>query len=121
MDPRSRGLAFEKGMESVATRYPEDDEAQILYALVLITTAVPTDKTFAHQLKAAGILEPLFKKYPNHPGIAHYLIHTYDYTGLAEKGLPAARAYYTKLQALTADRDTERPELAQAAAFLAKQ
>jgi tetratricopeptide (TPR) repeat protein len=95
VDHRSRVLAFEKAMEGVATRYPEDDEAQILYALVLNATAVPTDKTFANQLKAAGILEPLFKKYPNHPGIAHYLIHTYDYAGLAEKGLPAARAYAT--------------------------
>lgn len=95
VDPRSRMLAFEKGMEGVAARYPEDDEAQILYALVLIATAVPTDKTFAHQLKAAGVLESLFKKYPNHPGIAHYLIHTYDYAGLAEKGLPAARVYAT--------------------------
>lgn len=95
VDHRSRVLAFEKAMAGVATRYPEDDEAQILYALVLNATAVPTDKTFAHQLKAAAILEPLFKKYPHHPGIAHYLIHTYDYAGLAEKGLPAARAYAT--------------------------
>jgi len=93
VDHRSRILAFEKGMADVATRYPEDVEAQILYALVLNATAVPTDKTFANQLQAAGILEPLFKKYPNHPGIAHYLIHTYDYAGLAERGLPAARAY----------------------------
>ena len=95
VDYRSRVLAFEKGMEGVATRYPEDDEAQILYALVLNMTAVPTDKTFAHQLKAASILEPLFKQHPHHPGIAHYLIHTYDYAGLAEKGLPAARVYAT--------------------------
>jgi tetratricopeptide (TPR) repeat protein len=93
VDHRSRMLAFEKGMEGVVTRYPEDDEAQILYALVLIASATPTDKTFAHQLKAAGLLEPSFKKYPHHPGIAHYLIHTYDYAGLEEKGLPAARAY----------------------------
>jgi hypothetical protein len=60
---------------------------------MLDATALPTDKTYANQLKAAGILEPLFKKYPNHPGVAHYLIHTYDYAALAEKGLPAARAY----------------------------
>ena len=80
-------------MEGVATRYQLDDEAQILYALVLNITALPTDKTFTNQLKAADILEPLFKKYPNHPGVAHYLIHTYDYAELAERGLPAARAY----------------------------
>jgi tetratricopeptide (TPR) repeat protein len=92
-DHRFRALAFEKAMEGVAARYPEDLEAQILYALVLGVNAQPTDKTFSNQLKAANILEPLFKKYPNHPGIAHYLIHTYDYAELAEKGLPAARAY----------------------------
>lgn len=90
---RPRALAFEKAMESVATKYPKDEEAQMLYALVLNITALPTDKTFANQLKAAAILEPLFKKYPNHPGVPHYLIHTYDYAELAEKGLPSARAY----------------------------
>lgn len=90
---RPRAVAFEKAMEGVAARYPQDMEAQILYALALNITALPTDKTFTNQLKAAGILEPLFTKYPNHPGVAHYLIHTYDYATLAEKGLPAARAY----------------------------
>jgi tetratricopeptide (TPR) repeat protein len=92
-DHRPRAVAFEKAMEAVAVRYPEDVEAQILYALVLDATAIPTDKTFANPLKAAGILEPLFKKYPKHPGVTHYLIHTYDYAELAEKALPAARAY----------------------------
>lgn len=90
---RSRALSLEKAMENLAAKYPGDDEAQILYALVLNVTAQPTDKTFANQLKAAAILEPLLKKYPNHPGVAHYLIHTYDYAELAEKGLPAARVY----------------------------
>jgi len=90
---RPRAVAFQKAMEGVAARYSKDDEAQILYALVLDATALPTDKTYANQVKAASILEPLFKKYPNHPGVAHYLIHTYDYSDLAEKGLPAARAY----------------------------
>jgi hypothetical protein len=92
-DHRTRALAFEKAMEGLVAKYPTDDEAQILYALVLNVTALPTDKTFANQLKAGAILEPLFKKYPNHPGVAHYLIHTYDYAELAERGLPAARAY----------------------------
>ncbi|SOD41926.1 tetratricopeptide repeat protein [Nitrosovibrio sp. Nv4] len=92
-DYRSRALAFQKAMEGVVARYPRDIEAQILYALLLNATALPTDKTFANQLRAADILEPLFKKYPNHPGIPHYLIHTYDYAKLAERGLPAARAY----------------------------
>ena len=90
---RLRAIAFENAMNEVAARYPKDDEAQILYALTLDATALPTDKSYANQLKAAAILEPLFKKYPDHPGVAHYLIHTYDYADLAEKGLPSARAY----------------------------
>jgi hypothetical protein len=92
-DYRQRALAFEKAVGGVAARYPEDREAQIFYALVLNATALPTDKTYANQLKAAAILEPMFRKYPDHPGVAHYLIHTYDYAALAEKGLPSARAY----------------------------
>lgn len=90
---RGRAVAFQKAMEGLAARYPEDDEAQILYALVLDATALPDDKAYANQLKAAEILEPMFRKYPDHPGVAHYLIHTYDYADLAEKGLPSARAY----------------------------
>jgi tetratricopeptide (TPR) repeat protein len=92
-DHRPRVVAYEKAMEALAARYPDDQEAQILYALALNATALPSDKTFANQLKAAAILEPLFVKYPNHPGVAHYLIHTYDYAELAEKGLPSARIY----------------------------
>ena len=92
-DHRTRAAAFEKAMEGLIAKYPGDDEAKLLYALVLNVTALPTDKTFANQLKAGAILEPLFRKYPNHPGVAHYLIHTYDYAELAERGLPAARAY----------------------------
>jgi len=93
IDHRTRVVEFEKAMEGVARRHPQDVEAQILYALALDATALPTDKTFANQLRAARILEPLLGKYPNHPGVAHYLIHTYDYAGLAHKGLPAARVY----------------------------
>ena len=85
-DYRTRVLAFEKAVEGLVAKYPTDDEAQILYALVLNVTALPTDKTFANQLKAGAILEPLFKKYPNHPGVAHYLVHTYDSAELAERG-----------------------------------
>lgn len=90
---RTRAQAFERSMGQVAARYPQDIEAQVLHALLLSVTAQPTDKTFANQLKAAGILEPLYEQYPDHPGIAHYLIHTYDYASLAEKGLPFARTY----------------------------
>src|SRR3990170_3311087 len=74
---RPRAVAFEKAMEDVAAQYPQDAEARILHALVLNITALPTDKTFANQFKPAGILEPLYKQYPNHPGVTHYLIHTY--------------------------------------------
>jgi len=88
---RPRVAAFEKAMGAVATCYPEDDEAKILHALLLDATALPADKTYANQLKAAALLEPLLSKYADHPGVAHYLIHTYDYTELAGKGLPAAR------------------------------
>ncbi|MBF7731549.1 hypothetical protein [Pseudomonas sp. N040] len=90
---RPRALAYEQAMAGVAAKYPDDVEAQILYALALNITALPTDKNFTNQLKAAAILEPLFTRYPEHPGAAHYLIHTYDYAALAEKGLPSARAY----------------------------
>ncbi len=90
---RARAVAFQKAMEALAERYSNDDEAKILNALLLDATALPTDKTFANQLKAAAILEPLFKKYPEHPGVAHYLIHTYDYAELADKGLTSARIY----------------------------
>jgi tetratricopeptide (TPR) repeat protein len=89
----ARARAFAVAVGAVADRYPNDDEAHILYALMLDATALPTDKTFANQHKAAQILEPLFTKYPDHPGVAHYLIHTYDYAELAQEGLPAARAY----------------------------
>ena len=92
-DYRTRSLAYEQAMERVAARHPDDDEAKLLHALALIVTALPSDKSFANQLEAAAILEPLFKKHPRHPGVAHYLIHNYDYSELAARGLPAARDY----------------------------
>jgi len=92
-DHRPRALAWEAAMEQVAQRYPEDDEAQIFYALALVANALASDKTFARQLKAGGILEPYFQSHPDHPGAAHYLIHAYDYTELVQRGLPAARRY----------------------------
>jgi tetratricopeptide (TPR) repeat protein len=88
---RMKSLA--DAFEVVAKRFPEDDEAQIFYAIYLTATQSPTDKTFADTLKAAQILEPQFKKHPNHPGVAHYLIHSYDYPPIAEKGLNAAKRY----------------------------
>jgi predicted Zn-dependent protease len=88
---RMKSLA--DAFEVVAKRFPKDDEAQIFYAIYLTATQSPADKSFADTLKAAQILEPQFKKHPDHPGVAHYLIHSYDYPPIAEKGLNAAKRY----------------------------
>jgi Tfp pilus assembly protein PilF len=93
VDHRTRVLAYLKAMEQLAQRYPDDDEAQIYYALALNVAASPADKTYANQLKGAAILEKIWTRQPEHPGIAHYLIHLYDTPALAEKGLAAARRY----------------------------
>ena len=87
---RARVLAYEKATEAVAAQNPGDTEARIFWALAIDQTALPTDKSFAQNLRAAEILEPLYKKMPNHPGLAHYIIHTYDVPALADKALPAA-------------------------------
>src|SRR2546421_2256940 len=93
VDHRTRVLAYLKAMEGVAQAYPNDDEAQILYAIELNVAAPPNDKTYAMQLKGAAILEPIFLRQPRHPGVAHYLIHLYDTPALAERGLDAAKRY----------------------------
>ena len=90
---RARTLAYEKGMERVVREFPGDMEARIFYALSVNQTALASDKQYSQQLKAAGILEPLFKEHPKHPGLAHYIIHAYDHPPLADKALPAARSY----------------------------
>jgi predicted Zn-dependent protease len=95
VDHRARAVAYEKAMEQLAARYPDDREAAIFYALALNATALATDKSYAQQLKAAAILEAVFREQPNHPGVAHYMIHSYDYPPIAEKGLGAARRYAT--------------------------
>lgn len=82
-----------KAMEQLARRYADDDEAQIHYALALNVAASPADKTYANQLKGAALLEPIFRRQPQHPGVAHYLIHLYDYPPIAAKGLDAAKRY----------------------------
>jgi tetratricopeptide (TPR) repeat protein len=92
-DQRTRTLAYEKAMEALAARYPDDAEARILYALALGQTALPTDKTYANQLRAAGLLELEFKTQPEHPGLAHYIIHSFDVPPLAPRALDAARRY----------------------------
>jgi hypothetical protein len=93
VDHRTRVLAYLKAMEQLAQRYPDDDEAQIYYALALNVAAPPADKTYANQLKGAAILEKIWLRQPEHPGVVHYLIHLYDTPALAEKGLAAARRY----------------------------
>src|SRR5437762_1543579 len=95
--PRERVVAYEKAMRTLHERYPDDVETQTFYALAVLAVgyANPTDTTLSNQLKAAAILEKLWTKNPNHPGIAHYLIHSYDYPALAERGLAAARSYGT--------------------------
>ena len=74
-------------------RFPDDVECQVFYALALIGTASPSDKTHANEKKAAALLEPLFQKHPQHPGIPHYLIHACDNSEMANRGLAAAQAY----------------------------
>lgn len=93
LDHRTRAVAYERAMERVHLRYPTDREAAVFYALALNATASPTDKTYVNQLKAATILEKMYAEQPNHPGVAHYLIHSYDYPPLANRALQAARSY----------------------------
>jgi tetratricopeptide (TPR) repeat protein len=93
LDHRTRAVAYEKAMEQVYLRYPEDREAAVFYALALDTTALPTDKTYANQKKAAEILNKVWKEEPNHPGVVHYLIHSDDSAQFAQAGLDAAICY----------------------------
>ncbi len=93
MDHDARARAYSDAMEKVYQKYPDDHEAAAFYALSLLASEPENDTTFANRKKAGPILEKLFAIEPNHPGIAHYLIHTYDKPKLAELGLPAARRY----------------------------
>ena len=93
LDHRTRALAYEKAMEQLQARYPDDREAAIFYALALQGTASPTDKTYTNQKKAGAILEKILPEQPDHPGVAHYIIHAYDYPPLAGRALDAARSY----------------------------
>jgi tetratricopeptide (TPR) repeat protein len=90
---QARLIAYRDAMEGVAAKYPDDREAQMFYALALAAAEEPTDKTYAARLKAGAILERLFREEPDHPGLAHYIIHTYDVPPLAGKALVAARRY----------------------------
>jgi len=93
IDHSSRELAYQKKMENIHKKYPDDSEAAIFYALALNSTANPADKQYQNQQKAGQILESIFPNQPNHPGIAHYIIHNYDNPILAHLALPTARKY----------------------------
>ncbi|MEO5984889.1 MAG: hypothetical protein ABIP80_05250 [Ferruginibacter sp.] len=93
VDHYNRCLSFEKAMEKIYREYPNDKEAAIFYALAIRATADPADKSFRNQRKAYDILTSLYPNEPDHPGIVHYIIHSYDYPELAELALPAARKY----------------------------
>src|SRR5438094_91023 len=93
VDHKTRAVAYEKAMEALAQKYPSDLEASIYYALALNTTLNPSDKTYANQLKAAGILEKVFAVQPEHPGVAPHLIHAHDFPPTAQTGQPPARPH----------------------------
>src|SRR5262249_24271472 len=90
---QARVIAYREAMAALAARYPDDTDASIFYALSLTASEDLNDKTYASRLKAGAILEPLFKRQPNHPGLAHYIIHSYDVPPLASPALDAARRY----------------------------
>ena len=89
----TRSQRYEQAMAELSRRYPDDKEAAIFYALALIEAVDHADKGYARQLKAGAILEPIDKEQPAHPGLAHYIIHTYDFEPLAERGVAAADKY----------------------------
>src|SRR6266516_6227528 len=89
----ARLLAYNGAMEQMTQRYPDDYEARAYYALTLQASAPKSDTTYANQLKSAALLEKLYEQNPQHPGVTHYLIHTYDFAPLAEKGIASARRY----------------------------
>jgi tetratricopeptide (TPR) repeat protein len=93
--PRDRVVAYEKAMQQLRDKYPDDFEVQTFYAFAVLGVgyATPNDTTLSKQLEAAGILEKLRKENPNHPGVVHYLIHAYDYPQLAQRGLASAQSY----------------------------
>jgi hypothetical protein len=88
-----RTRAYSEAMEKVYEQYPQDHEAAAFYGLSLLAAEPENDTTFVDRKKAAAVLEKVFAAEPNHPGIAHYLIHSYDKPQLAQMGLPAARRY----------------------------
>src|SRR5262245_6144057 len=97
-DKREQGQrlrAYADALKQIYSKYPDDPEAEIFYGYAVAALAPPTDKTYAYELKGAAILERAFARHPDHPGAAHYLIHAYDHTPIAARGLAAARRYAT--------------------------
>jgi hypothetical protein len=93
LSPLERAVKYQQAMGALSETEPKDTEGKILFALALDATADPKDKTFANQKRCGEILEPIFAQQPQHPGLAHYIIHCYDNPALAAQGLNAARAY----------------------------
>ena len=93
VDQRARQLAYRDAMAALAAKYTDDPEAAAFYALALAASADPADKTYVDQLKAGAILEKLWLSHPEHPGLAHYIIHAYDVPALAPRAVAAARRY----------------------------
>ena len=93
--PRDRVVAYENAMRRLYDKYPNDFEVAAFYAFAVLSTgyATPTDSTLTKQLESAALLEKLWQRNPNHPGVVHYLIHAYDYPQFAERALPAAKSY----------------------------
>src|SRR5467141_150965 len=93
VDVETRLRAYNKAMEEMAQRYPDDYEVQVVYALTLQASASKTDLTYANQLQSVAILEKLFAQNPQHPGVSHFIIHAYDFAPLADRGIAAAKRY----------------------------
>ncbi len=92
-DQPTRAVAYARAMGELVAKQPADTEAKIFYAIALVAAAPPTDKTYANQIKAGDLLEALWMKQPNHPGLAHYIIHAYDVPPLAGRAKKAAQRY----------------------------
>jgi tetratricopeptide (TPR) repeat protein len=93
VDVETRLRAYNKAMEQMAQRYPDDYEVQVVYALTLQASAAKTDVTYKNQLQSVAILEKLFEQNPQHPGVSHFIIHGYDFPLLADRGIAAAKRY----------------------------
>jgi hypothetical protein len=94
-DQRTRVVAYERAMFALTTSFPRDTEARIFHAIALIGSALPSDKSYANQRRAGAILEALYARLPNHPGLAHYIIHSYDVPALAGRATDAARCRHS--------------------------